>query len=60
MGEWQPKKNMESFMLHKFEDTELCIMSGYEDNLKSLYGDYMQIPQENKRITHAVYRRYWR
>lgn len=47
-------------MLHKFEDTELCIMSGYEDNLKSLYGDYMQIPQENKRITHAVYRRYWR
>lgn len=60
MGEWQPKKYMESFILHKFENTELYIMSGYEDNLKSLYGDYMQIPPENKRIVHAVYRRYWR
>ena len=60
MREWQRKKNMESYKLHKFEDTELYIMSGYEDNLKSLYGDYMQIPPENKRIIHAVYRRYWR
>ena len=60
MREWQRKKNMESYKLHKFEDTELYIMSGYEDNLKSLYGDYMQIPPENKRIIHAIYRRYWR
>lgn len=60
IGEWQPKKNMENFILHKFEDTEFFIMSGYDDNLRSLYGDYMKLPPENKRITHDYNTYYWK
>ena len=60
MREWQPKKNMEHYILHKFEDTEFYIMSGYEDNLKSLFGDYMQLPPEEKRVSHDFNRYYWK
>lgn len=60
MGEWQPKKNMESFTLHKFEDSEFYIMSGWDANLKSLYGDYMILPPPNKRVTHDFNRYYWK
>lgn len=60
MGEWQPKKNMGSYILHKFEDTEFYVMSGYDDNLHSLYGDYMKLPPENKRVSHDYNKYYWR
>ncbi len=60
MGKWQPKKNMENFELHKFEDSEFYIMSGWDANLKSLYGDYMKLPPEDKRVTHDFNRYYWK
>lgn len=60
MGEWQPKKNMESYELHQFENEEFYVMSGYDDNLRSLYGDYMQLPPENKRVCHDYNRYYWK
>ena len=60
MREWQPKKNMESFILHRFEDAEFYIMSGYDANLRSLYGDYMKLPPKNKRVTHDYNRYYWK
>lgn len=58
--EWQPKENMKDYILHRFEDTELFIMSGYDANLKSLYGDYMKIPSKEKRVIHEIYKRYWK
>lgn len=60
MREWQPKKNMENYILHKFEDCEFYIMSGYNENLKSLYGDYMSLPPVDKRINHAFFKYYWK
>lgn len=60
MREWQPKKNMESFVLHSFEDSKFYIMSGYEQNLRSLFGDYMKLPPEKERRTHSFYRYYWK
>lgn len=57
--EWQPKINMESFILHKFEDSEFYIMSGYDANLKAFFGDYMKLPPENERETHNFNRYYW-
>lgn len=61
MGEWHPKKNMESFILHKFEDTELYVMVGYDENLRKPYGDYMRIPPENKRrVAHNYETFYWK
>lgn len=60
MGEWQPKKNMESYILHKFEDSEFYIMTGYDNNLTGLFGDYMQMPPENKRFFPDTNLYYWR
>lgn len=60
MGEWQPKRNIETFELHKFEDAMLYIMSGYDANLHSLYGDYMVLPPENKRVSHDFNRYFWK
>lgn len=58
--EWQLKKNMMSYELHRFEDTELFIMSGYEANLRSLFGNYMQLPSVEERVVHNIYKRYWK
>lgn len=60
MREWQPKENMKNFELHKFEDTEFYIMSGWDANLKSLFGDYMKLPPENERVTHYFNKYYWK
>lgn len=58
--EWQSKKNMESFELHTFEDAEFYIMSGYDNNLKSLYGEYMTPPPEEKQVSHDFNKYYWK
>lgn len=60
MGEWRPKKDMEQFFLHKFEDREFYIMKGYDENLTSLYGEYMKEPPESKKYPHNFNNIYWR
>ncbi len=60
MGEWRPKKDMAEFVLHKFEDREFYIMSGYNENLTSLYGNYMEEPPESKKYPHNFNNIYWR
>ena len=60
MREWQSKQNMSDFILHKFEDTEFYIMSGWDANLQKLYGDYMKLPPEKERISHDFFRYYWK
>jgi len=58
--EWQPKRFMESRILHKFEDTELYVMEEYDENLKMLFGDYMKLPPEKDRKTHDIHPFYWK
>lgn len=36
--------------LYRFEDAEFFVMCGYDEVLRSSYGDYMQLPPEEKRI----------
>ncbi|MBO7067196.1 MAG: LicD family protein [Bacteroidaceae bacterium] len=38
-----------------FEDTTLIIPRDYDAYLRTLYGDYMQLPPEEKRISHPHY-----
>lgn len=45
--EWFKRK-----MMVPFEDMEIPIMSGYDEYLKTIYGDYMELPPEDKRIGH--------
>ncbi len=35
-----------------FEDMKICIPSGFDSILRHLYGDYMQLPPEDKRASH--------
>lgn len=39
----------------EFEGKEFSIMSGYDNFLKIAYGDYMQIPPEDKRVKHQAF-----
>lgn len=38
----------------KFEDDEYDVPIGYKDVLKSLYGDYMQLPPVEERVQHSI------
>lgn len=45
--------------LHDFEDRKFYIMSGYDEYLTQSYGDYMQLPPEDKRYTHNIVDAFW-
>lgn len=54
------KEWFSKFILHKFEDSEFMVPSGYDSVLRSLYGDYMQLPPVDKQIPHHVVSTYWK
>ena len=41
-------------VLVDFEDSKFPVISGYDSYLRGIYGDYMQMPPENKRKTHML------
>lgn len=41
--------------LHPFEEYRFYIPEGYDEILKLFYGDYMQLPPEEKRIVHHTF-----
>ena len=43
-------------ILHKFEGYEFYIPEGYDDILKTTYGDYMKLPHEEEQIPHHDYK----
>ena len=47
-----PKEYYGDGKFYKFEDIELRGMDLYDEYLKYTYGDYMQLPPEDKRKTH--------
>lgn len=48
------------FINMQFEDGYFNAPAGYEEYLSSLYGDYMKLPPEEKRVTHHNFEAYWR
>ncbi|MBO7302436.1 MAG: LicD family protein [Bacteroidaceae bacterium] len=48
-----PKEVFSSPVLYQFEDTELYGVANYDEYLKALYSNYMQLPPEDKRHTHT-------
>lgn len=42
----------DELVLHKFEDAEFYIPARYDERLKMLFNDYMQLPPEDKRYGH--------
>lgn len=47
-----PKTVFSSYEPHPFEGHQLQITSGYDDYLTLTYGEYMQLPPEEKRLAH--------
>lgn len=44
----------------KFEDRYFCTPGNYDEYLTNLYGDYMRLPPEEKRVTHHNFVAYWK
>lgn len=49
------KEDFQDTVLLDFEDTQFCAMNGYDKVLRQVYGDYMQMPPEDKRVP----KQYW-
>ena len=45
-------KYLSSVTEHKFETRNMYVPSGYNEFLTSIYGDYMKLPPEDKRVPH--------
>lgn len=59
-GAWKEKEIVEKKCfgipkLHKFEDTKIYIPEDADSYLTSLYGDYMELPPTEKRVSHHDY-----
>ena len=46
--------------LHPFEDIEVYIPSAYDPILRRYYGDYMELPPEEERVSRHHFTPYWR
>lgn len=44
----------------KFEDMSAPLPKGYHEVLTGIYGDYMQLPPEDKRVSHHHFTAYWK
>ena len=54
IGERVPKNEFEKTVLLEFEGLQLPTFSCCEMYLKGMYGDYMKLPPEEKRLTHEM------
>lgn len=43
-----------------FESRTFKVISRYHEYLTNVYGDYMQLPPEEKRVTHHSFNAYWK
>ena len=54
------KKDLETVNDAIFEGHNVKIMSGYDDYLSTIYGDYMQLPPAEKRVTNHSFIAFWK
>ncbi len=59
-NEYFPKEIMESLIEVPFEDTTFYAVKDFDNYLRVIYGDYMQLPPIEKRIGHRVHKYYWK
>ena len=59
-GNRTEKENFAETTDVEFENLYFKAPIGYDKILRSIYGDYMQLPPEEKRITHHTNKMYWK
>ena len=52
MKNWYDKKWFERYIEVPFENVEMPIPAGYDAYLRTVFGDYMQLPPEEARVAH--------
>jgi len=60
LKEINDKSNYEQSILMDFEGYKLPAPIGYDNYLRNVYGDYMQLPPVEKRVTHHGFKAYWK
>lgn len=55
-----PKSLYEEYSELDFEGEKFAVIKNFEFYLKSIYGDYMKLPPEEKRVTHHSFDAYWK
>lgn len=55
-----PKILFSEKKLHQFEDTHFYIHNGYDELLRMIYGDYMELPPEGERSPHHIANVFWK
>lgn len=55
-----PRAVFTSSVLLDFEDTKVSVPVRYDEYLTFLFGDYMQLPPEDKRVTHHTFEAWWK
>ena len=62
-GSYRDKEILQSGVFNEyieinFEDTKFMIIKEYNQYLANIYGDYMKLPPEEKRMTHHTFKAY--
>ena len=52
------REDVENSVLTPFEDAEFFIPGNADKYLSQQYGDYMQLPPEEDRMTHSICSKY--
>lgn len=55
-----PASCFDEYITCKFEDVDVMAIAAYDLYLKGAYGNYMQLPPEEKRVSHHVFEAYWK
>ena len=54
------RQAFEEYMDVPFESITVSIIKGYDEYLTKLFGNYMQLPPEEQRISHHGFKAYWK
>lgn len=60
LGEMVDKSVFDSHVYEEFEGRKYRVPIGYDAWLKSIYGDYMQLPPVEHRVPHHTYQAWWK
>ena len=55
-----PSEFFDSYTTVHFEGSEVMAIEKYDEYLKATYGDYMQLPPVEKRVSHHKFEAYWK
>ena len=59
MREINLRKNWDNVIEMQFEDIMAPVPEGYDNYLTCVYGDYMKLPPESKRVSTHIFKAYW-